>query len=1039
MKIVYILAFFILCRVSVARSIRLKKSPKKKSTKATYQPPDLRPSVSTSFVFPDVEHAESLEQIEAIQQSFNDSSIEKPDLDSITIEGFDVPLSAPCLNSDKYLFKHEPGKTCKWIRNKENRRQRLCKNPEVRFNCPQSCGLCCDDDPNYNFTVRNVITKTCDWIAEDTLNERFCDKFRNGRMVRDACPRSCNFCPRFIPPSPPDSSEENVGSVEGIFIESPLLSRPVCEDNTNYTTPFQGSCGCDLVAGTDCTLWSVFLNDVQMSELYENCPVSCGLCGNPPNGTESKECIDDNSYSSPVNPSFGCEIYAGTNCSIWEPMLNPSQIDDMYSRCPVSCTVPCSASPSFLPTYNPSSSPTSFPSVVPSSTPSLGYFSSEFPSFTPSTSKRPSPFPSDIPTVSSDPSTQRSENPTNSIGPTFGSVQPSNTPSVSPSSTPTSLQSKHPSNSPTGALLIETNQPTQRPCEKPIESIYLSRIPSSIPSSLTKHPTPNPSTEPSLEPSEKVCFDDSTYRSPINPIFDCSLHCGTDCMKWNVLLTRSQLQELLIRCPETCKVPCNYTLPSTPPHQEPSSPPSLSTINVSQNPSGNSLNETNITHSDPPSSMPSHVDSIVRTVSPSSVSTDIPSKNSTNCIDDATAVFRVNSGSLRTCKWLASEIRRQKRYCSDNTTIALIIQSTCCETCDSFVEISPSTSPSISPTMAKPQTIASSSPSALLFQVPGSPSISRSSSPTFEPSQVVSNIMKSQIPSHPSICGLSHGERNKNIYDIISLISDPIALEDMSSPQGKALDWIINVDQAYLCPETIYTCPNALIQRYVLAVIYFSTNGDQWFQCSASLSALDSCGEEYPFSSKTRFLDSGSECNWAGIDCNESLCVTRIEFEDNNLNGVIPNEIGSLVHLEFWGMERGRLTSTIPSSISSLSNLYFLDLDFNQLTGEIPKEMFSLTNLRQLDLNSNKLEGQLNGLERLTKLQFLQFHENMFTGQIPSGLSELFELRVLTTYLNQFNSSMPESICQHRDVNGGNLTTLIADCPCSCCTAAFCQ
>lgn len=101
--------------------------------------------------------------------------------------------------------------------------------------------------------------------------------------------------------------------------------------------------------------------------------------------------------------------------------------------------------------------------------------------------------------------------------------------------------------------------------------------------------------------------------------------------------------------------------------------------------------------------------------------------------------------------------------------------------------------------------------------------------------------------------------------------------------------------------------------------------------------------------------------------------------------------------------------------------------------------MFSLTNLRQLDLNSNMLQGQIIGLERLRKLQFLQFHENKFTGQIPSELGELFELRVLTTYLNKFNNSITDSICQHRDFNGGNLTTLIADCPCSCCTAAFCQ
>jgi hypothetical protein len=52
------------------------------------------------------------------------------------------------------------------------------------------------------------------------------------------------------------------------------------------------------------------------------------------------------------------------------------------------------------------------------------------------------------------------------------------------------------------------------------------------------------------------------------------------------------------------------------------------------------------------------------------------------------------------------------------------------------------------------------------------------------------------------------------------------------------------------------------------------------------------------------------------------------------MEGTIPSEISSLIHLEYWAMEQGRLQSTIPSTISSLTNLFFLDLDFNFLTGE---------------------------------------------------------------------------------------------------------
>ena len=290
MKIARILPLVILAKASVARSLRrkktqLKQSPNKKNAETVNPLPVLQPSVSSSFILPDLEHAESLEQIEAFQQTLTESSIEEPGLVSAitidsSIEGFDLPLSVPCLNSDTYLFNDEPGKTCKWIRNKEYRRQSLCTKSEVRSNCPQSCGLCCDDDPNYNYTIKNVVPKTCEWITEDSLNQQFCNKYRNGRMVRDGCSKSCNFCQSYIPLSTIDTSEEYFGvSIEGISTTSSSLHGPVCEDNANYTTPFQGGCGCDLVAGTDCNLWSVFLNDSQMSELYENCPVSCGVCG----------------------------------------------------------------------------------------------------------------------------------------------------------------------------------------------------------------------------------------------------------------------------------------------------------------------------------------------------------------------------------------------------------------------------------------------------------------------------------------------------------------------------------------------------------------------------------------------------------------------------------------------------------------------------------------------------------------------------------------------------------------------------------------
>jgi hypothetical protein len=195
-------------------------------------------------------------------------------------------------------------------------------------------------------------------------------------------------------------------------------------------------------------------------------------------------------------------------------------------------------------------------------------------------------------------------------------------------------------------------------------------------------------------------------------------------------------------------------------------------------------------------------------------------------------------------------------------------------------------------------------------------------------------------------------------------------------------------------------------------------------------------------------------------------------LEANNLDGTIPSEISNLEKLEFLGMENGRLVGQIPSSISNLQKLFFIDLDFNNLTGmffllkariylrrrtttytltcifytllnylgTLSSELFSLTNLKQLDINNNNLSGPVNGLESLRKLEFLQLHHNAFVGTIPVGVADFTDLRVFTTYGNNFTTAPLGDICKNRDINGGNLTTLIADCstPCPCCSSVFC-
>jgi hypothetical protein len=54
-----------------------------------------------------------------------------------------------------------------------------------------------------------------------------------------------------------------------------------------------------------------------------------------------QSCIDDLDYRSPANEKFGCEIYCGTNCTTWGLILNSTQLNEVFSRCPLTCNDTC--------------------------------------------------------------------------------------------------------------------------------------------------------------------------------------------------------------------------------------------------------------------------------------------------------------------------------------------------------------------------------------------------------------------------------------------------------------------------------------------------------------------------------------------------------------------------------------------------------------------------------------------------------------------------------------------------------------------------
>ena len=140
------------------------------------------------------------------------------------------------------------------------------------------------------------------------------------------------------------------------------------------------------------------------------------------------------------------------------------------------------------------------------------------------------------------------------------------------------------------------------------------------------------------------------------------------------------------------------------------------------------------------------------------------------------------------------------------------------------------------------------------------------------------------MPSQQLVCNppITLDQREASLLAIIDQISDPVLVDTPGTPQNVATDWLINVDGAQVCPED----STEVVNRYVLAVLYFSTDGDEWTLCNAASSPNPNLCQN-----AERFLSPASECSWFNVDCDFS----------GNILGV---DLGTwfFVLYEFWSL-----------------------------------------------------------------------------------------------------------------------------------------
>lgn len=200
------------------------------------------------------------------------------------------------------------------------------------------------------------------------------------------------------------------------------------------------------------------------------------------------------------------------------------------------------------------------------------------------------------------------------------------------------------------------------------------------------------------------------------------------------------------------------------------------------------------------------------------------------------------------------------------------------------------------------------------------------------------------------------------------------------------------------------------VECEALLALYNSTNGSAW--------------------APVGWTTTNTPCNWGGIVCTDGK-VTQIILITDKLSGVLPPELGNLVHLETFalllppppavGGEGGEseapcgasgLQAGLPEAMSGLVNLRVLMIQDKDMPGVFPAWLSSLTQLDTIDLYCNFLTGGLpTSLNSLSQLKYLRLSHNQFSGSIPPELAQL-DLNRLVLHGNMLTGEIPAVFAQ---------------------------
>ena len=263
---------------------------------------------------------------------------------------------------------------------------------------------------------------------------------------------------------------------------------------------------------------------------------------------------------------------------------------------------------------------------------------------------------------------------------------------------------------------------------------------------------------------------------------------------------------------------------------------------------------------------------------------------------------------------------------------------------------------------------------------------------------------------------LLHGRSNRfqPMKELVIEISGEEVFLDTNSPQYRALLYLAEQDPLKLNPndELLST---QIIQRYVLSVLYFSTNGPNWKRRVYWLTGQHECGWQYVICSDVQVENHNATD--VGTNKRQKIGLPNDNFNpenmDDDFSDFADSDLGLGKGRIITGLklfDNGLVSESLPLELVQLKYLHLLDLGSNNLEGTIDTYFSKFTHLRELYLNKNAFFGRLdvnmtNGLE---KLKVLSLGHNSLTGEVEDRfLENLVSIENLSLEYNKLTGTIP--------------------------------